>query len=431
MNHPAEPSDADDTRRIQADVRELCGQARQAARALARIDDARRSHALVAAAAAVRAGAERITAANVRDLETGRAAGLSPAMLDRLALTPARIEAMAEGMEIVAALPDPLARPIDSWKAPGSGLDIEQVRIPIGVVGVIYESRPNVTVDVAALCVKSGNAVLLKGGKEAIHSNSVLADILTETFAAHGIPASAVSLMRSTDRRATEALLACEEFVDILVPRGGPSLVRAIAEHSRIPVIKHYEGVCHTYVDRGADLAMAADIAVNAKVQRPGVCNAMETMLVHADVAAEFLALVAPRLIEAGVELRGCERTCALVPRAAAACEEDWPTEYLDLVLAVKVVDSLEEAIAHINRYGSGHSDAIVSADDDAAERFLAEVDSACVYRNASTRFTDGYAFGFGAEVGISTNRIHARGPMGLRELTTYKYVVRGTGQVR
>jgi glutamate-5-semialdehyde dehydrogenase len=207
--------------------------------------------------------------------------------------------------------------------------------------------------------------------------------------------------------------------------------VRAIAEHSRIPVIKHYEGVCHTYVDRGADLAMAADIAVNAKVQRPGVCNAMETMLVHADVAAEFLALVAPRLIEAGVELRGCERTCALVPRAAAACEEDWPTEYLDLVLAVKVVDSLEEAIAHINRYGSGHSDAIVSADDDAAERFLAEVDSACVYRNASTRFTDGYAFGFGAEVGISTNRIHARGPMGLRELTTYKYVVRGTGQVR
>jgi glutamate-5-semialdehyde dehydrogenase len=340
---------------------------------------------------------------------------------------------MARGVEAVAGLPDPLAKPIDAWTT-ARGLDIEQVRIPIGVVGVIYESRPNVTADVAALCLKSGNAVILKGGKEAIRSNAAIADVVASGLAAAGLPADCVQLIRSTDRRATEAMLRSDDTIDVIVPRGGPGLVRAIAEHSRVPVIRHYEGICHTYVDETADLEMASDIAFNAKVQRPGVCNAMETLLVHETVAKEFLAAVAPRLREAGVELRGCERTRKLLEGIAdvgPATDADWKTEYLDLILAIKVVTSLDEAIDFINENGSGHSDCIVTRTKESAHRFLAEVDSATVYENASTRFTDGFEFGFGAEVGISTNRLHARGPMGLRELTTYKYLVRGQGHVR
>jgi glutamate-5-semialdehyde dehydrogenase len=411
-------------------VETVCAGAKAAARELATLDDAARSRALRAAAVRLRDGAATILAANREDLAAGTAAGMSSAMLDRLTLSPARIEAMAEGLEVVAALADPLAEIIASWTT-ARGLKIAQVRIPLGVVAVIYESRPNVTADVAALCLKAGDACILKGGKEAIRSNTAIADLLAAAIRESGIPAKALQLIRRTDRETTAELLKRDDAIDVVVPRGGPGLVRAIAEGSRIPVIKHYEGVCNVYVDVAADLRMAEEIAYNAKVQRPGVCNAMENLIVHRRIAGEFLEALAPRLRAAGVELRADEAAREILPESVPATEADWSTEYLDLILAVKVVDSLDDAIAFINRYGSGHSDSIVTADAAAAQRFLARVDSAVVYHNASTRFTDGYEFGFGAEVGISTNRIHARGPMGLRELTTYKYVVRGEGQVR
>jgi glutamate-5-semialdehyde dehydrogenase len=319
---------------------------------------------------------------------------------------------------------------IARWRRP-NGLEISQVRIPLGVVGIIYESRPNVTADAAGLCLKSGNAVILKGGSEALRTNTAIAKIVCEAVTEAGLPAGAVQVIPTADRRAVAALLAQRDLVDVIVPRGGPSLIAAITEQSKIPVIQHYAGVCHVYVDSEADLAMAERIAVNAKVQRPGVCNAMETLLVHESVAAAFLPRAGASLGAAGVELRGCERTRRLLPGAKAATEEDWRTEYLDLILSIKVVDSLDEAIDFINTYGTGHSDAIVTDSYGNAQRFLAAVDSAAVYVNASTRFTDGFEFGFGAEIGISTNRLHARGPMGLRELTTYKYLVQGSGQIR
>ncbi len=411
-------------------AREICRGAREASHTLALLDDGTRSAALRAGAERLRKERSRIEEENAKDLAAGRSCGLSAALLDRLTLTPERIEGMAEGLEIVAGLPDPLADSIADWEAP-SGIHINQVRIPIGVIAIIYESRPNVTADVAALCIKAGNAAILKGGKEAFHSNSVIADLLGEEFQRAGIPAAALSLVRRTDREVTTALLAQEDGLDVIIPRGGPSLVRAIAQHSRVPVIKHYEGVCNTYVDAEADLAIAAEIAMNAKVQRPGVCNAMENLVVHADVARTFLPEIGSRLADAGVELRADDRALGLLPQATPATEEDWSTEYLDLVLAVKIVDGVDDAVSFINTHGSGHSDAIVTRNETTADRFLQGVDSAVVYANASTRFTDGFAFGFGAEVGISTNRIHARGPMGLRELTTYKYVVRGNGQIR
>ena len=411
-------------------VDSICADARRAARVLSAIDDAVRSQALLAGADRLRAVTQEIERANAVDVSVARAAGMGAALIDRLTLTPPRIEAMASGLETVALLPDPLADPIAAWRTE-RGLDISQVRIPLGVVAVIYESRPNVTADVAALCVKSANACILKGGKESIHSNTAIADALGDAFLGAGLPQAAVQLVRRTDRETTNALLERDDAVDVIVPRGGPGLVRAVAERSRIPVIKHYEGVCSVYVDAAADLEMAGEIAYNAKVQRPGVCNAMENLIVHCDVAEPFLAALGPRLGNAGVSLRADERALAMLPSAVPAAEADWSTEYLDLILAVKIVDSTDDAIRFINRYGSGHSDAIVTADENAAARFLAQVDSAVVYHNASTRFTDGFEFGFGAEVGISTNRIHARGPMGLRELTTYKYVVRGEGQVR
>jgi glutamate-5-semialdehyde dehydrogenase len=332
-------------------------------------------------------------------------------------------------VEEVAKLPDPVGETIAQWRRP-NGLEIAQVRVPLGVVGVIYESRPNVTADAAVLCLKAGNAVVLKGGSEALATNSAIAAVLAAA-AQEAALAGAVQLIASADREAVRVLLEQKDYIDVIIPRGGESLIRTITESSMIPVIQHYAGVCHTYVDEYADMGMAERICFNAKVQRPGVCNAMENMLVHQAVAAQFLPRMVARLREANVSIRGCERTRQLVPGIIPATEEDWRTEYLDLILAVKVVDSLDEAISFVNTYGSGHSDAIVTEKLQHARRFLAEVDSAAVYVNASTRFTDGYEFGFGAEVGISTNRLHARGPMGLRDLTTYKYVIYGDGQIR
>ena len=415
---------------VEQTVIDLCRNARHAARALATAPTDAKNRALRAAAANLRAARPHLLETNRADVASGRDGGLSSALLDRLTLTDARVEAMAKGLEEVAALPDPVGETIAQWRRP-NGLEIGQVRIPLGVVGIIYEARPNVTADAAALCLKSGNAVVLKGGSEALATNTATAALLAEAAAAAGLPAAAIQLIPTTDRQAVQVLLKQSQYIDVIVPRGGESLIRAITEASSIPVIQHYAGVCHTYVDATADLAMAERICFNAKVQRPGVRNAMETMLVDQAVAAQFLPSMLATLRSAGVEIRGCERTRQLVPHVAPATEEDWRTEYLDLVLAVKVVDSLAAAIDFINTYGTGHSDAIVTQDYAHARRFQAEVDSAAVYVNASTRFTDGYEFGFGAEVGISTNRLHARGPMGLRELTTYKYVISGNGQIR
>ncbi len=409
---------------------ELCKQARASARLVAAASTTQKNRWLSESAVALRQAGHGLLKANAIDVENGRAAGLSTALLDRLTITTARIDAMATGLEEIAALADPVGETISRWRRP-NGLDIAQVRIPLGVVGIIYESRPNVTADAAALCIKSGNAVVLKGGKEAIRTNTAIAAILAHTAAHCGLPAAAVQLVPSTDRLATQTLLQQSEYIDVIVPRGGESLIRAITAESKIPVVQHYAGVCHTYVDEFADLAMAESICFNAKVQRPGVCNAMENMLVNAKVAKAFLPAMLKRFADAKVEIRGCDRTREIVAGIKPASDEDWRTEYLELILAVKVVDSLDEAITFINTHGTGHSDAIVTRDYDHARRFQAAVDSAAVYVNASTRFTDGYEFGFGAEIGISTNRLHARGPMGLRELTTYKYIVSGDGQIR
>lgn len=408
----------------------LCQQARSAARQLARTPTPSKNRALERVATELRRNQAALLRANESDVSRASAAGSSSALIDRLRLDEKRIEAMARGVEEVVRLPDPVGETIACWRRP-NGLEICQVRIPIGVVGIVYESRPNVTVDAAALCLKSGNASILKGGSEAIETNRELARIVAAAVAAEGLPEAAVQLLPTTEREAVHLLLQQSEWIDVIIPRGGESLIRAITEMSRIPVIQHYAGVCHTYVDEHADLAMAEEICFNAKVQRPGVCNAMENMLVHAQVAEAFLPRMIERFRRAGVEIRGCERTRQIVPDVHPATEEDWRTEYLDLILAVKVVGSLDEAISFIHTYGTGHSDAIVTSHYGNARRFLQEVDSAAVYVNASTRFTDGYEFGFGAEIGISTNRLHARGPMGLRELTTYKYLVSGSGQIR
>jgi glutamate-5-semialdehyde dehydrogenase len=413
---------------LEQDVVDLCRAARAAAPALARASTAEKNAALHAGATALRARTPELVAANAEDVEAARAAGVAPAFLDRLTLTPTRVDAMAVGLEQIAALPDPVGEEISRWSRP-NGLDIQQVRVPLGVIGIIYESRPNVTADAAGLCLKSGNAVVLRGGSEAFRTNCLIADVLRD--AATTIPRDAIALVRSTDRTAVKVLLKQDELIDVIILRGGEELIRAITEGSRIPVIQHLNGVCQLYVDRAADQALAERLCLNAKTQRPGVCNAIENLLVHRDVAARFLPAVAAKLTAAGVELRGCPETVRLVPGTKPATDADWGTEYLDLVLAVKVVDGIDDAIAFIRRYGSGLADAIVTTDQAAADRFTAEIDSAAVFVNASTRFTDGFEFGFGAEIGISTNRLHARGPMGLRELTTYKYVVRGNGQIR
>jgi len=415
---------------IHEQITRIAENARQAASAAANLSSAEKDEALVEMAVQLIHHADDLIEANEKDLEAARRKGLTKAMIDRLTLDEKAIRAMARGLEEVAALPDPVGKVTSMWRRP-NGLLVGRMRIPLGVIGIIYESRPNVTVDAAALCLKAGNAVILRGGSEAIHSNRALSHILRGVLRVRGLPENAVQLIPMTDREAVQALLQLEEYIDLIIPRGGEDLIRAVVSQSRIPVIKHYKGVCHVFVDAGADFDMAVRICLNAKVQRPGVCNAMETLLVHRAAADAFLPAVAEALQNAGVELRGCERTRAVLPGIAEATEKDWHEEYLDLVLAVKVVDGIDEAIRHIERYGSLHTESIVTRDYDNAQRFLREVNSSTVLVNASTRFSDGFQLGLGAEIGISTTKLHAFGPMGLEELTTQKFIIYGSGQVR
>lgn len=415
---------------LREQVREKALAAKRAARALALLSSTVKNKALSAMADGLVRASERLTAENVKDVEAGKKAGLSPALIDRLTLNPKRIEAMAQGIREIVSLPDPVGEVLEMWRRP-NGMEVGRVRVPIGLIGIIYESRPNVTADTSALCLKSGNAVLLRGGSEAIHSNTAIAKVLNEAAAGAGVPDGAISILDTPDRQAVYEMLALEGILDLVIPRGGEGLMRMISEHAKVPVLKHDKGVCHTYVDRETDLGMAESICVNAKVQRPGTCNAMETLLVHQDAAGAFLPRVLSRLAEKKVEIRGCAKTRAIFPDAKPASEADWSNEYLDLILNVKVVGSFEEAVDHIDKYGSQHSDAIVTTSWETARRFLREVDSAAVLVNASTRLHDGYEFGLGAEIGISTTRIHARGTMGLKELTAAKYIVFGSGQVR
>lgn len=405
-------------------------QAKLAARRLAGVDSSTRNDALCAMASTLLAATEDILHANAADLKAGRETGLTSALLDRLTLTRVRIAGMAEGLRQISALPDPVGEILSDDLRP-NGLRIRRVRVPIGVIGIIYESRPNVTVDSAGLCLKSGNAVILRGGSESIRSNTALARIIACAAQSAGLPENAIQVIESVDRDAALTLMQAEGLVDLLIPRGGEGLKKSVLENARIPVLTSLGGNCHTYIDASADILMAEEIAFNAKVSRPSVCNAMETLLVHTDIANALLPTLITRLMNAGVEVRGCARTQAIFPGITPATEDDWAAEYLDLILAVRVVDSLQEAIDHIDHYGTRHSEAIVTQDRSSADRFTREVDAACVYVNASTRFTDGFEFGLGAEVAISTQKLHARGPIGLRELTTYKTIIVGDGQVR
>ncbi len=413
-----------------AAVEKVCRAARAAASEIGRADTAKKNAALLAMAKGLRAQAAGLKDENRKDMAAGKAKGLSVAMLDRLELTDARIGQMAAGIEEVAALPDPVGE-VERMERRPNGLWVGRMRIPLGVIGIIYESRPNVTADAACLCVKSGNAVVLRGGSEAIRSNAAIVSVLRDALSFAGLPADAVSFIAQTDRAAIDEMLKAEEFIDLIIPRGGEGLIRSVAEKSRIPVIKHYKGVCHIYVDESADIGQAIPVCVNAKVQRPGVCNAVETLLVHEKAAAAFLPAAAAELAKHGVEIRGCPRTCALVPLAKPARKEDWGTEFLDLILAVRVVPSMEAAMEHIRSHGSLHTEAILTRDHARAMRFVREVDSSLVLVNASTRFNDGYQLGLGAEIGISTTKIHAFGPMGLAELTTTKFIAFGDGQIR
>lgn len=419
---------------VNADLLQLCHdmarRARAAARALALAPTEQKDRWLRASAAALEARAPEVLAANARDVAAAPGFGLSAAATDRLALTPARVAAVAEGLRQVAALPDPVGEVREATARP-NGLRVEKVGVPLGVVFFVYESRPNVTADAAALCVKSGNAVILRGGKEAARSNAALHALLSAELAACGLPADAVQLVPTADRDAVGHLLRLSGLIDLAIPRGGKALIERVAREARMPVLKHYDGVCHVYVDAAADPDAAERIVVNAKCQRPGTCNAAECLLVHAAAAETFLPRAGAALAARGVRLRGCPETCRLVPAATPATENDYRTEYLDLVMSVRVVPDLAAAVAHIAEYGSHHTDAIVTRDPDAARAFTRQVDSAAVLVNASTRFNDGFELGLGAEIGISTDRFHARGPCGLRELTTYKYVVTGNGQVR
>ncbi|HBT56706.1 MAG: glutamate-5-semialdehyde dehydrogenase [Pseudomonadales bacterium] len=409
---------------------ELGQKARKASRVIARTPTAVKNAALLATAEAIEAAAERLVAANELDLQAGRDNGLDEAMLDRLALTPARLAAMVEGLRQVAALPDPVGA-IRDMKFLPSGIQVGKMRVPLGVIGIIYESRPNVTVEAASLCLKSGNACILRGGSESIHSNRAIAECLREGLAAAGLPNEVVQVVETTDRAAVGALITMPEYVDVIVPRGGKGLIERISKDARVPVIKHLDGICHVYVDDRADFDKAEAIVINAKTHRYGVCNAMETLLVNQAVAEPFLKRVAPLYAAKGVELRGCAATCALLPEVVAATEEDWSTEYLAPILSIRIVADMDAAIEHINIYSSQHTDAMVSEDYTRARRFIAEVDSSSVMINASTRFADGFEYGLGAEIGISTDKIHARGPVGLEGLTSEKYVVFGDGHIR
>ena len=422
---------------LTSQIHEIGGAARAAARVLGSISSEAKNKALLSMADQLLAQSEAILKANALDLEAGRKNGLSEAMLDRLKLDARRLASMAEGIRTAASLPDPVGRILKEWKKE-NGLTLRKISVPIGVIGIIYESRPNVTSDAAVLCLKAGNAVILRGGSEAIHSNKAIATALQAGAAQAGLPAASIQLIPVTDREAVRILCEMDAYLDCIVPRGGKGLIETVVKHARMPVIKHYDGICAVYVDKAADLAMARDIIVNAKCQRPGVCNAAETLILHREIAARFLADHAKALLDHSVELRCDEQTLSLLPETLRgnslikkASEEDFRTEFLALVLAVKVVDSVEEAVSHIESHGSHHSDAIITADAATAELFLQQVDSATVYWNASTRFTDGGEFGFGCEIGISTDKLHARGPMALEELTSYKYQIRGAGQIR
>jgi glutamate-5-semialdehyde dehydrogenase len=405
--------------------------ARRAVAMLAKSSDDDRNRALQAAADAIRRNAEKILAANAKDMAAGEARGLSAALQDRLMLDDSRIEGMASGIETVAALPDPLGRVLAEWERP-NGLKIQRVTVPLGVIGIIYESRPNVTADAAALCLKSGNAAILRGGSESFYSSTAIYECLREGLANAGIDPDAVQMVPTTDRAAVGYLLSSmSEWIDVVVPRGGKSLIRRVQDEARVPVIGHLEGICHVYLHEAADVDMARDIVLNAKMRRTGICGAAETVLVDRAAAERLLPSVAAALIDAGCEIRGDEAVRAIVPGAVTATEEDWSTEYLDAIVSIRVVDDIGEAVDHIANYGSGHTESIVTSDVQAAERFFRDVDSAIVLQNASTQFADGGEFGMGAEIGIATGRIHARGPVGAEQLTSYKYVVRGSGQIR
>jgi glutamate-5-semialdehyde dehydrogenase len=411
-------------------VLELARAAREAARILAKASTDAKNGALLVYARKLVKESGPVLKANARDLAAGRKRGLPPAMLDRLRLTPERLEGIAEGLRQIAALPDPVGE-VSGMTLRPNGLRVGRMRVPLGVIGIIYESRPNVTCDAAGLCVKSGNAVILRGGSEAINSNSALAALASESLQEAGLPGQAVQMLPTADRRAVMSLLKLNSHVDLIIPRGGKGLIKSVVETSTIPVIMHYEGICHIYVDEDADLEMAERICLNAKVQRPGVCNAMEAMLVHQLAAPAFLEKTLPELARAGVEIRGCPKTRRIAPWVNKASRADWGREFLDLVLAVRVVASMEEAMDHIARYGSGHTEAIMTENYERGWRFAAEVDSSSVMVNASTRFADGFQYGLGAEMGISTQKLHARGPMGLEELTCNKWIVFGQGQIR
>ena len=403
--------------------------AKQAARKLA-VAGNQKDAALEAIAAALESHIEAILAANQEDLSAAEKNGMSRSLMDRLALNEKRIQGMADGVRQVKAQPDPVGQVLEGGVRP-NGLRIEKVAVPLGVIGIIYEARPNVTADAAALCLKAGNAVILRGGKEAFRSNQAIAEVMRDAVEATGLPRDSIQLVQDTSRASSIEMMGLTGYLDVLIPRGGAGLIRAVVENSHVPVIETGVGNCHVYVDDAADIQMAADIIFNAKTSRPSVCNAIETVLVHKDIAQQFLPVMKEKLDEKQVEIRGCEKTREILPECVPACEEDWSTEYLDYILAVKVVDSLDDAMAHIAKYSSGHSECIVTENYRNAERFLSEVDAAAVYVNASTRFTDGGEFGLGAEIGISTQKLHARGPMGIRQLTSQKFVIRGNGQIR
>ncbi len=415
---------------IANEMLELASQARVASRIIATLSSGVKNELLLKMAAQVEASAKRLQQANLLDLQVGRDRGMAAAMLDRLELSDQVIAAMAAGLREVAALPDPVGEVTGMWLRP-NGIRVGRQRIPLGVIGIIYESRPNVTADAAGLCLKSGNAVILRGGSEAIHSNRAIGEVLQQAITAMGLPAEVLQVVTTSERSAVTELLKLEEQIDLIIPRGGEGLIRFVSENSRIPVIKHYKGVCHTYVDADADFEMAERICLNEKVQRPGVCNSLETLLVHRAAAPVFLPQIAAAMTKAGVELRGCAVSRSLVPEMSVASEEDWAAEYLDLILAVRVVDDFEGARDHINRYCSLHTETIVTRDYAMSQRFLREINSSVVMVNASSRFSDGGQLGLGAEIGISTSKLHSFGPMGLEDLTTRKFIVLGDGQIR
>ena len=411
-------------------IRKIAQHAKDASRLLATLSTEEKNKAILAIANGVEKNKSKILSANLIDIKSAKQNNLSPALIDRLTLYPQRIKNICESLKQVTKLTDPVGRVLSKTTRPNK-LRIEKVSVPIGVIGIIYESRPNVTVDAASLCLKAGNAVILRGGKETINSNLALYQIMINSLRKTKVPSESIQMVKSTDRKMVNRMLKLDKYIDLIIPRGGAGLIQFVAKNSIIPVIKHSDGICHTYVDKHADIDIAKAVCLNAKVQRPGVCNAMETLLVHNDIAKIFLPQMIDMFMSAGVEIRGCKKTQKLIPEIKPVTKKDWSTEYLDLILSIKIVSSEEEAINHINTYGSCHSDAIITKDSSSTDRFLKKVDSATVYVNSSTRFTDGGEFGLGAEIGISTGKLHARGPMGLEELTTYKYLIFGNGQVR